>query len=99
MVFDGFLLESIGEIVSSDGGSMGGLGFELVETEVVVVLEFGEGLFFGDPVAELDAGVGHEGGGEDEIGDLLVLLFGDCDDGEAEPDDGDDDKVEEVDEV
>jgi hypothetical protein len=41
VVFDGFLLESIGEIVSSDRGSMGGLGFELVEAEVVVVFEFG----------------------------------------------------------
>ena len=99
MVFDGFLLESVGEIVSSDGGSMGGLGFELVEAEVVVVLEFGQGLFFGDPVAELNAGVSHERGGENEVGDLLVLLFGDCDDGEAETYDGDDDEVEEVDEV
>jgi hypothetical protein len=56
-------------------------------------------LFFGDPVAELDAGVGHERGCKDEIGDLLVFLFGDCDDGETEADDGDDNEVEEVDEM
>jgi hypothetical protein len=59
------LFEPAGEVASIDGGTVAGLGLELVETEVVVVLEFGEGLFFGDPVAELDAGVGHETGGED----------------------------------
>jgi hypothetical protein len=56
-------------------------------------------LFFGDPVAELDAGVGHEGGGKYEIGNLLVFLFGYCNNGETEADDGDDDEVEEVDEM
>jgi len=55
------------------------LGSELIKAEIVVALEFREGLFLGDPVAQLYAGVNHDTCGEDEVDDFLVFPSGDSD--------------------
>ncbi len=54
VVLGGFVLEAAADVTAGEGLAVG-LQAELVETEIVVVLELWEGLFLGDPVAELDA--------------------------------------------